>query len=663
MNLFFFSLIILLCGSLAVLLLRKTSLLTLVGTSTTLLATSLSGYSALKVLLSGQSLSLSFPWPVPGAEFSLLLDPLAAFFVLPISLLSLFCALYAGPYMAHDGHTRSLIPHWFFFNLMVLAMLLVVTASNAVLFLAVWEIMTISSFFLVAWDHHREDVRKAAWLYLLAAHLGMVLLMALFIFAGSYCDGFNFSDFAQLANLPFGSASLIYLLALFGFGTKAGLFPLHIWLPNAHPAAPSHVSALMSGVLIKTGLYGILRIITFLPPAPAWWGWLMVILGATGALYGISLAIQQRDIKRCLAYSTVENVGIMFLGFGFGMVATATGHPTIALLSYAGGMLHLWNHALFKGVMFLGAGILAHATGTRDMNRMGGLLRRMPLTGLLWIGGSLAIGALPPFNGLISEWLIYLGLAQAGMTLEGYVALAPLILFGLLGLVGALALVTFTRLIGICLLGEPRSSVAADAHDAAPAMLISMGVLLTGCLLIGIYPQGALQLLSTPLVQISHLPVGENLVHQVIPLGQWGLLLLAAVVALGGLFFWLRHLRPLVQGATWGCGYRFPTVRMSYTGAGYAELASRHLLPEIMRPQVRGGRVDGIFPAPAARTQQSTDPVLIKFLHPLFEFLAESCLWLHRLQHGKMPIYLVYIFATSVVLMGWSLWVGGHGGG
>ncbi|MBE0574496.1 MAG: oxidoreductase [Desulfuromonadales bacterium] len=662
MNLLLSALLILFGGSLIALSVRSSTLATRVGILSVLVAAPMAGYVALKVLLSGQPLSFSAPWAVPGGEFSLLLDPLAAFFVLPISILSLFCALYAGPYMAHAGQSRSLAPHWFYFNIMVTAMLLVVIAANALLFLAAWEIMTISSFFLVAWDHHREDVRKAAWLYLFAAHLGMMLLLLMFLLAGSYCDGFNFNNFGPLAQLPIGSASLIYLLALFGFGVKAGLFPVHIWLPDAHPAAPSHVSALMSGVLIKTGIYGILRILSLLPPAPAWWGWLMALLGAGGALYGISLAAQQRDIKRCLAYSTVENIGIMLLGLGFGMVAAAHGHPKIALLAFAGGLLHIWNHALFKGVMFLGAGALVHATGTRDMNRMGGLLRRMPLVGLLWIGGSLAISALPPLNGLISEWLIYLSLAQAGTALDGFAALVPLLLFGLLGMVGALALVTFSRLIGICLLGEPRDPAAANPHKVAPAMLVSMGSLLAGCLMIGIFPQGTLRLTSTALSQVARLPVGAELGRAVTPLGLGALLLMAVLIILGGLFAWLRLFRLQTQTSTWGCGYPMPTARMAYTGESYAEFVSHHLMPKIMRPKVSGGKVSGFFPISSKLAQSSTDLVLMRFLQPLFVALADRCQRLRWLQQGQLPVYLVYIFVASAVLMVWSLWAGGHGG-
>ncbi len=665
MNLFYLALGILLIGSLVALLVRKSALATRVGTISALIASGITIFVSLSVLTGGEVLSQSLSWTVPGGEFALLIDPLAAFFVLPISVLSLFCGLYAGPYLRHEGKTRSLGPHWFFFNILIAAMLLVVTAANAVLFLGAWEIMTISSFFLVAWDHRQEEVRKAAWLYLLAAHLGLMLLFALFILCGSYCSSLNFSDFGLLAQLPLGSASVLYLLALFGFGVKAGLFPVHIWLPDAHPAAPSHVSALMSGVLIKTGIYGILRVISLLPVAPSWWGWLLASLGAAGALYGISLAAQQRDIKRCLAYSTVENVGIILLGLGFGMVAAAEGYPAIALLAYAGGLLHLWNHALFKGVMFLGSGALMHATGTRDMNRMGGLLRRMPLVGLLWIGGSLAISAMPPFNGLVSEWLIYIGLARAGMAQGGFGALAPLLLFALLGIVGALALLTFSRLIGICLLGEPREATADHSHSVAPAMLISMGLLLAGCLLIALYPQGALNLLSRPLAQTSRMPlalVGE-LHPQVAPLGYGALLLIGALVAFALLLVWLRRHRPQARSVTWGCGYQFPTPRMAYTGEGYSELALRHLLPRFMRPAVNGGKVHGLFPARADLSQNSTDPVLMQGLHPFFLGIADRCHRLRWLQQGRLHIYLLYIFIASAALMAWSFWAGGHGGG
>ncbi|MDY0189900.1 MAG: proton-conducting transporter membrane subunit [Desulfuromonas sp.] len=663
MNLYLAALLILAFGSIVSLVSSKPALATLSGVATVVSASALAIWTALSVILSAQTLYISLPWSVPGGEFALLIDPLAAFFIVPIAVLAPLCALYAIPYMQHSSDKRSLAAHWFLFSIMLLAMLLVVTAANAVLFLSAWEIMTISSFFLVAWDHDLAEVRAAAWLYLLAAHLGMVLLLALFLLIGYHCGSLNFTDFGLLAQLPLSSASLLYLLALFGFGVKAGLFPVHIWLPNAHPVAPSHVSAIMSGVLIKTGIYGILRIVTLLPPAPEWWGWLMALLGIAGALYGISMATQQRDIKRCLAYSTVENIGIIFLGLGFGMIASAQGHSTIAILAYTGGLLHLWNHAMFKGVMFLGAGALMHATGTRDMNLMGGLLRRMPLTGVLWIGGSLAISALPPFNGLVSEWLIYLSLGQAGTTLDGFSALIPLLLFGLLGMIGAIAAITFTRLIGISMLGEPRQQAAKQAHEAPALMLVSIGVLLAGCLTIGLIPQYAVQLLSNTIKKISHTPGSADVALVVTPLGNSSILMLVAIIAGALLFVWLRQQRQYAKTSTWSCGYHFPNQRMEYTGESYSEIALHHLLPKIMRPSVTGGKVSGIAPAPTNLAQRADDPVLTVILQPLFKWMADRCQRLRWLQQGQLPIYLFYILLASTLLIAWSFWAGGHPGG
>ncbi len=442
-------------------------------------------WGALSVLLGRVAgLSASLPWQVPGGRLALTVDPLSAFFLVPIFVISPLCAIYGAAYLRAEGAHRPLGPHWFFFNGLVAAMALVVTAANAVLFLAAWEVMSLTSFFLVAFDHHRPEVRSAAWTYLLACHLGGACLFAMFLLAGNLCGSLDFADFAPLAAAGPGLALALFLLALVGFGTKAGLLPLHVWLPDAHPAAPSHVSALMSAVMIKTGIYGILRILLLLPAPPAWWGGLLAVLGTLGALYGIALATMQRDIKRCLAYSTVENVGIIFLGLGLGIYAAGKGMPEVALLGFAGGLLHLWNHALFKGLMFLGGGSLLHVTGTRDMNMMGGLLRRLPVSGTLLIGGSLAIGGLPPFNGLVSEWLLYLGLLKAGTGAPAFWGLFPSLLLGLLGLTGALAVVAFTRLIGIALLGEPRSAEAAQAREASRWMTLPMGLLLSplsGC--------------------------------------------------------------------------------------------------------------------------------------------------------------------------------------
>lgn len=650
------ALAVLIFGAVAALLSgRNGRLASLCGALTVTVAGLLVGGLALRVLISGQVEGFVVPWAVPGAAFALQLDGLAAFFLLPLAVVGICCAVFGASYMREEGRHRALGPHWFFFNLLIASMILVVTTANGVLFLAAWELMTLTSFFLVAWDHAEEKVRRAAWLYLLAAHGGLVLLLTFFLLAEAQCGSLNFSDFGSLMQLPVERASVLFLLALAGFGVKAGLLPLHIWLPDAHPAAPSHVSALMSAVLVKTGLYGILRVLTLLPPAPQWWGWTLALIGALGAFYGIALASVQRDIKRCLAYSTIENIGIIVLGLGFGLVALSQGRPSVAALAFSGGLLHIWNHALFKGLMFLGAGAIVHATGTRDMNRMGGLLHRMPLAGMLWIGGSLSISALPPFNGLISEWLIYLGLLRGGLG-GGFSSIAPFLLIGLLGLVGALALVTFSRLAGICLLGEPRDKVSAQAHEAPILMLAPMAVLLLGCLAVGLAPSTALEWIQRPLevlMRTSPNPVPAP----VVALGAWGLLLLASVAAAFVLLRLLQRRRPSVQGSTWGCGFTLPTARMSYTGDAYSELCFRHVLPHALQPDVEGGVVTGLFPAAARLSRTSTDPVLQHQLRPFFNRMADRCLRLRWLQQGRLSIYLLYMFASALTLMAWVfLW-------
>ncbi|MBW6511604.1 MAG: hydrogenase [Desulfuromonadaceae bacterium] len=635
---------------------RKSRLASFLAVTGTIVGSALGLFISINVLLLRGAIVFSQNWQVPGGEFALAIDPLSACFLLPIFVLSPLCALYGAGYLNDEGKHRILGPQWFFLCLLIVAMALVVTAANGLLFVAVWELMSLSSFFLVAFDHRLPVVQRSAWTYLLACHVGAACLFALFLLAGHICGSLQFSDFGALQQVDPGLALALFLLAVIGFGTKAGLFPLHVWLPDAHPAAPSHVSALMSGVMVKTGIYGILRVLTLLPLAPIWWGGLLAGCGIIGAVYGIALATQQRDVKRCLAYSTVENVGIIFLGLGVGLAANSAGLPQIAALALAGGLLHIWNHALFKGVMFLGAGTLLHATGTRDMNLMGGLLHKMPLAGGLIIGGSLAIAALPPFNGLVSEWLIYLGMLQAGQAVSGFWGLFPYLLVGMLGITGALAVVAFTRIVGIALLGEPRSEAAKYAHEASALMTVPMALLLAGCLLIGLLPQVSIGLLQGPIAQLLHsTPATPLTVAATLGgLGRWGALLILLLAAAWLLLGSLRKKRPTADGATWGCGFSFPSARMSYTAEAYGEMV-QHLLPRVIQPEVEAAAPKGLFPGRASISQRSIDPALQKFFYPGFHWLAERCVHLRWLQQGKLPVYLLYIFFCCAVLLVWSV--------
>jgi formate hydrogenlyase subunit 3/multisubunit Na+/H+ antiporter MnhD subunit len=617
--------------------------------------------AALSALLGGAPARVEAGWAVPGGRFALSLDPLAAAFLVPLFVLAPLCAVYGVGYLAPAGQARRLGPHWFFYCSLVAMMAMVMAAAEALLFLMAWELMTITSFFLVAFEHRRREVARAAWLYLLAGHLAGACLLGMFLLAGHWSGSLSFAQFGALASLRTQPALVLFALALAGFGLKAGLFPLHVWLPDAHPAAPSHVSALMSGVMVKTGIYGVLRVLTWLPPPPPAWGMALALLGLAGALYAVALAIVQDDIKRALAYSTVENVGLVFIGLGLGLWANATGRPEVAALGFAGALLHAWNHSLFKGLLFLAAGAVAHGAGTRSLDRMGGLLRRMPVTGALLVGGCLALTALPPLNGLVGEWLLYLGLLRAGSTASGFTALMPLLIAGGLAVTGALALVAFTRLSGAALLGQARGAGASHAHEAPRVMLAPMIPLLAGCVLIGAWPRPAVNALwrviemLAPGASPAALDAGRELggVAGV----AWLLVAVGGLIGLG--LAAAARRRPVVREATWGCGYASPGPRMAYTASGYAELAQQHLMPGWLRPEVRLSGPRGLFPRVARLWQRSLDPILHRFFEPLAHRLGDRAVRLRWLQQGRLPIYLLYMFVTCVVLVVWSLFTSG----
>lgn len=608
--------------------------------------------AAVSGLLAAQPLTLHLPLTIPGAAFALHLDGLAAFFLLPIGLIGLVGAVYGGEYMAGHGRWPGL--HWSFYNLLVLSMAVVVTAANGILFLFAWECMSISSFFLVIGEHHDPAVGRAGFIYLLATHLGAACLFVFFLVAGTQSGSFDFAAFSSLQQLSVPLASTLFILLLIGFGSKAGLFPFHVWLPEAHPAAPSHVSALMSGVMVKTAIYGLLRMLSFLPPAPNWWGGLLLALGLTGALFGIILASSQKDLKRSLAYSTVENVGIIFLALGFWLWARGN-QQGAAGLALIGALLHIWNHALFKSLLFMGAGSLLHSTGTRNLNQMGGLLKRMPRTGLLLVIGAMAVAALPPFNGLIGEWFIYRGLLEAGVQAQGVAAFLPLIVLGLLALVGGMVLVVFTRLVGIALLGEPRQQQAAHAHEAGWRMVGAMAVLAALCLVGGLLPAW----LILPVRRVAGLldpsfrpgALGTPLLPTWLGWLGWGLLLTMALCL--ALSRWLQARNRTGSSSTWGCGFAFPTARMSYSAEGFTELVSTSLLSERLQPVVADGRSLSLFPEAVLFSHRSPDLVLDGFYLPFFDKVAGVCSRLRRLQSGLLHIYMFYIFSATLLLLVW----------
>jgi formate hydrogenlyase subunit 3/multisubunit Na+/H+ antiporter MnhD subunit len=606
---------------------------------------------------------------VPFGEFFIQLDPLSAWFLLPTLLLSALSAIYGVGYLRVWQGKRSLGPSWFFYCLLVLGMMFVLLARNAVLFLIAWELMAIASFFLVTFEHERESVREAGWIYFVATHLGTAFLLAFFLLLARETGSMDFTVWAEKGIHTEGLAGVLFLLAVIGFGTKAGFMPFHVWLPEAHPAAPSHVSALMSGVMIKTGIYGLLRAFTFLgTPAdagamagrpPLWWGWVLIGIGLTSGVLGVLFALAQHDLKRLLAYHSVENIGIIALGMGVGLLGMSTDSPMLIVLGFGGALLHVVNHALFKGLLFLGAGAVLHGTGTREIDHLGGLLKRMPWTAATFLIGAVAISGLPPLNGFVSEFLIFLGAFKGGVSAGGAIAVPLFALVAGLALIGGLAAACFTKAFGIVFLGEPRSEHVSQAHEADWTMRLPMLILAAGCILIGLFAPvvvGSLKTVLESLTKLQPSVISENLTVTTSPLS---FVVLGAVVFLALLAVLVLLRRYLLAGrrveadVTWGCAYTQPTSRMQYTASSFAQP-----LMDLFRPLLGTKKKvvppRGLFPEEAALKTVTPDISHEEMYRPMFERCEAWLSQLRWLQHGNVQLYVLYIAVTLIVLLVWK---------
>jgi hydrogenase-4 component B len=614
---------------------------------------------AMRILLGGAPESRAFTWDAPYGVFSVELDVLGSFFLLPVLSLSGLAAVYGSNYLLAYRRQKSLGGPWFFFNTFVAGMVLVLITRTALLFLVAWEIMSVAAYFLVTFEHEKADVRRAGWIYLIATHLGVAFLLFAFMLLGREARALDFAAFRTLPALSAGRSAAIFLVALVGFGAKAGLVPFHVWLPEAHPAAPSHVSALMSGVMIKMGLYGLLRIATFLGQPAAWWGLTLAGLGMLTALIGIMLALYQRDMKRALAYSSIENIGLITLALGLGWWGIARHEAAIAVLGITAALLHIWNHALMKGLMFLAAGSVYHGTGTKDVEKLGGLMRRMPWTGSAMMAGAVAIAALPPLNGFVSKWLVYLSLIKSGFTTSDSRGLVALLGVGLLALVGALAAFTYVRLTGIVLLGSSRSNEANHAHESSWLMLTPMLLLIVACLTTAFVPQLVMRLLQGPLQSLlgpefnQELAVLQESGSPLHTLGRLNAWIVAAIAAVALLVRALTRNALRTDGPTWGCGYVRPAVRMQYTGRSFVEMLSEHLLPPFLRPQTNRRAPQGLFPTKSDFAAADPDPATERIYEPFFRRWAARFVRLRILQQGKLHIYLIYIGITLLLALVW----------
>ena len=620
---------------------------------------------ALGVLGGGASARLTFPWAVPAGELALGIDPLTAFFLVPLFVLAPLCAAYGFSYLRSHERRRALAPHALFLNVMVAAMAVVLVARHALLFLVAWEVMTLASYLLVTFEDEHAEARRAGWVYLVAAHLGVGFLVALFLILGRHAGSLGFAAFAGQSALSGPPALVVAALALLGFGVKAGVVPLHVWLPEAHAAAPSHVSALMSGMLIKLGVYGILRTLPLVALTSSR-GPILMALGLGGALLGISLALYQRDIKRVLAYSSIENVGVILIGLGVGFWGLDAGHSSIAAAGICGALLHVWNHAAMKGLLFLAAGSLVHGAGSRDLERLGGLLRRMPGTGAAMIAGAVAIAGLPPLAGFASEWLIYMSLFEGGLAATSWAGLPVFLVAAGLAAVGALAVLCFVRLVGIALLGQGRSQAAREAHESDPGIVVPLLILALAVVALAFGAPALLRLVGPVAAQVAGPPLDVGVaISGVGWITTMNLVVLASIAAVAGVLVRLTRRRQAgdaVADDTWGCGYAAPTARMQYSGRSFAELAGEHLLPPPLRLRLILRRPHSLFPKEAGLSSDTTDPVTRAAYEPFFDRWARRFFRLRWLQQGALHAYLFYILAIVLIALvwasGWRWWLG-----
>ncbi|MBI5438027.1 MAG: hydrogenase 4 subunit B [Nitrosomonadales bacterium] len=606
------------------------------------------------------------PLGLPDLPLHLRLDPLAAFFLILLGGASFGVSLFsAGYFRAMAGGTLGLL--CLEYHLFLASMALVLLADDAYMFMVAWETMALSSYFLVTTDHHVPDIRKAGFLYLLIAHVGAVAILLSFgVMQGGHGIGaYTFAAMREAHLSPFWS-SAAFLLAFFGFGAKAGMIPLHVWLPDAHPAAPSPVSALLSGVMLKTAIYGMVRVIYDLIGNVRWeWGVLVLAVGAATMLFGVLFALMQHDLKRLLAYHSIENIGIILLGLGMSMAFIGLGHPVAGALGLIAALYHTLNHAVFKGLLFLGAGSILHASGLRNLNDMGGLIRKMPKTAFYFLIGALAISALPPLNGFVSEWLMFQTALQAP-TLTNDIVRSLLPLFAAtLALAGALTGMCFVKVYGIAFLGRPREpherpSTPGTGHDPSGMEQCGMAWLALGCFVLGLFPSYVMLMLNRVCVSLT----GHGLSAGALTGSNWlwlvptaserasysPIVFMAVIVAVMLLTFLL--VRRFYHGRVrfcdpWDCGFPAQTPRMQDTADAFGQPV-RHVFGPIYRMHRELPGPDDPAPRFFLKIEDRHWYWLYLPTARLAEFASSK---VALLQHGRIHLYLIYTFITLLVLL------------
>lgn len=612
--------------------------------------------AALSSLITAEPATFAFEWSLPVGRFGLLLDPLAGLFLLPVFLLGAASAVYGASslsgHSAPDGKNPNLGAHWGFFLLTVLGLALCLTADNVFFFILSWELMSIAPFFCITLDHHHENVRQAGLDYLIAAHLGAACILGMFLHFGHLAGSLEFAVMGETA-LASRDIALLFLLGLIGFGAKVGLVPVHVWLPRAHPIAPSHVSAFLSGALIKAGLYGLLRLMTLLGPVAPWQGMTLIGVGLATALLGIIFVLSRQDLKTMLAYSSVENMGIILLGLGIGVVGVAHDLPGLGLLGFAGALLHVLNHALIKGLLFFCAGNVLHHTGTTALSKLGGLIRRMPSTTVCFGIGAMAIAGLPPMNGFLGELLMYIGAGKTAFALDFRAATPLFMAVAGLALVGGLAAAAMCKAFGLAFLGEPRTAAANEAREAGPGGRAVIRIMALACLAMT-FAAPLLLMLVLPAAALFTGPPESDIVRMALRTLTMMVFIAAGLSALFAVLLFIRRRRKSASfihaPGTWDCGFLAPSARMQYTGDSFSEP-----LTTLFQPISGVSRQESLakeyFPDRGRVTVNAEDWVETRGVRTFFRTMARLCEALHVLQHGKTHLYIATVVGSLIVLL------------
>ncbi len=607
-------------------------------------------------LTSGMSAqTIILPLGLPDLPFHLRLDALSAFFLLILGLSGAgISAFAAGYFRSGEGSAPGLLG--LYYHVFLAAMVVVILADDAYLFMVAWETMALSSYFLVTSQHRIPEIRSAGFLYLLMAHLGALCILLSFgvLQGGSW--QFTFDAMRHASLTPFW-ATVAFLLALIGFGAKAGLVPLHVWLPDAHPAAPSPVSAMMSGLMLKTAIYGLLRVSFDLLHIPFWqWGVLVLALGLFSAIFGAIFAAVQTDMKRLLAYSSIENVGLIFTAIGLAMLFTAVDMRLFAALALTAALIHALNHSLFKSLLFLATGSVLHATKQRSLGKLGGLIRHMPWVGTLALIGTLAIAGLPPLNGFVSEWLLLQAFLFTPRIPHAFINMLIPLGAAVLALTFALAAYVMVKFYGIIFLGKPRETSLDHAHDANWFERIGLAWLSLGCILIGVQPQLALSIAgSVTRMLIGSAPMSSQSIWQIAPIAPEqasysgaiflaGILGVVAITFLAVRFFAHGRIR---RTPAWDCGYPWQNARMQDTAEGFGQ-PIRHMFDAFFRIRRELPEPDDTIPHYSIQIEDRVWRALYLPVQRAVQGLADA---IGILQGGRLSIYLLYSFLTLLGLL------------